>query len=51
MLAWEFEGKRYDIGDIPGWINSQFELALKHPVYGPQLRAHLRDLNERENLF
>jgi UTP--glucose-1-phosphate uridylyltransferase len=51
MLAWEFEGKRYDIGDIPGWIKSQFELALKHPLYGPQLRTYLKDLNERERLF
>jgi UTP--glucose-1-phosphate uridylyltransferase len=51
MLAWEFDGKRYDIGDIPGWIGSQFELALKHPVYGPQLRKFLKDLNEQEKLF
>jgi len=48
MLAWEFVGKRYDIGDIPGWITSQFELALKHPQYGEQLKAFLRDLNQRE---
>ncbi|NLX47995.1 MAG: UTP--glucose-1-phosphate uridylyltransferase GalU [Euryarchaeota archaeon] len=51
MLAWEFEGKRYDIGDIPGWLNSQFELALKHPVYGERLRQHVRELNDREHLF
>ncbi len=51
MLAWEFVGRRYDIGDIPGWIRSQFELALKHPVYGEQLRTFLADLNRREKLF
>ena len=51
LLAWEFVGKRYDIGDIPGWIRSQFELALKHPVYGKELRSFLRDLNQREGLF
>ncbi|MCX6651476.1 MAG: UTP--glucose-1-phosphate uridylyltransferase GalU [Methanomassiliicoccales archaeon] len=51
MMAWEFEGKRYDIGDIPGWIKSQFELSLKHPVYGKELRAYLKDLNQREKLF
>jgi len=51
MMAWEFLGKRYDIGDIPGWLNSQFELGLKHPVYGKQLRAYLKELNRREKLF
>jgi UTP--glucose-1-phosphate uridylyltransferase len=51
LLAWEFIGRRYDIGDIPGWIRSQFELALKHPVYGKELRSFLRDLNQREGLF
>ncbi|TFG55441.1 MAG: UTP--glucose-1-phosphate uridylyltransferase GalU [Methanomassiliicoccus sp.] len=48
LLAWEFIGKRYDIGDIQGWLNSQFELALKHPQYGAQLKAFLRDLNQKE---
>ena len=51
MLAWEFEGIRYDIGDIPGWLNAQFELALKHPIYGPKLRNHIRKVNEREKLI
>ncbi len=51
MLAWEFVGKRYDIGDIPGWLNSQLELALQHPVYGERLRQRIRELNEREHFL
>jgi UTP--glucose-1-phosphate uridylyltransferase len=51
MMAWEFSGKRYDIGDIPGWLNSQLELALQHPVYGPKLRDRIRELNEREHFI
>lgn len=51
MLAWEFVGKRYDIGDIPGWLNSQLELAITHPVYGEKLRQRIRELNEREHFL
>ena len=32
---------RYDIGDKPGWIKSNMELTLKHPVYGKVLRDEL----------
>ncbi|MDD1772168.1 MAG: UTP--glucose-1-phosphate uridylyltransferase GalU [Methanomassiliicoccales archaeon] len=48
MLAWEFEGRRYDIGDIPGWLNAQFELGLRHPIYGPKMREHIRTLYQNE---
>lgn len=51
ILAWEFVGKRYDIGDVPGWLNSQFELALRHPVYGERLRERIRELVERERIL
>jgi len=51
MLAWEFVGKRYDIGDIPGWLNSQLELGLKHPVYGEKLKARIREINEKEHFL
>lgn len=51
VLAWEFVGKRYDIGDVPGWLNSQFELALRHPVYGERLRERIRELVERERIL
>lgn len=34
---------RYDIGDKPGWIKSNMELTLKHPVYGKILRTEFME--------
>jgi len=51
VLAWEFVGKRYDIGDIPGWLSAQMELALKHPVYGERLRERIRELDREEHFL
>ena len=51
LLAWEFVGKRYDIGDIPGWLSAQMELALKHPVYGERLRERIRELDREEHFL
>jgi len=44
VLAYEFIGRRYDIGDKIGWLRTTFELALEHPEYGPALRRFLKDL-------
>jgi UTP--glucose-1-phosphate uridylyltransferase len=38
ILACQFEGKRYDIGDMMGWLKTEIELSLNHPVYGEELR-------------
>jgi len=51
LLAWEFVGKRYDIGDIPGWLSAQLELALKHPVYGERLRERIKELDRKEHFL
>ncbi|MFA5452808.1 MAG: UTP--glucose-1-phosphate uridylyltransferase GalU [Candidatus Methanomethylophilaceae archaeon] len=34
---------RYDIGDIPGWMVSNLQLLLKHPLYGDLIRTALKN--------
>ncbi|MDD3906990.1 MAG: hypothetical protein PHF34_02110 [Bacteroidales bacterium] len=34
---------RYDIGDISGWMVSNLQLLLKHPIYGDMIRDALRE--------
>jgi UTP--glucose-1-phosphate uridylyltransferase len=43
-FAYRFEGRRYDIGDMMGWLKALFELALRHPEYSTELRALASDL-------
>jgi UTP--glucose-1-phosphate uridylyltransferase len=40
--------RRYDIGDKPGWMLSNLELALQHPEYGNELRKYLKSVSEGE---
>lgn len=44
LLAYQFEGKRYDIGDMKGWLKTEIELSLNHPVYGDELQKFTREL-------
>jgi UTP--glucose-1-phosphate uridylyltransferase len=44
IFGYRFEGRRYDIGDIPGWIKTQFELALMNPTYSKELRPFLEGI-------
>jgi UTP--glucose-1-phosphate uridylyltransferase len=44
IYGWRFEGKRYDIGDMMGWLKTQCELALENPTYAPELRLHMEQL-------
>ncbi len=44
IYGWRFEGKRYDIGDMLGWLKTQCELALANPAYAAPLRAHMEQL-------
>lgn len=44
VLAYRFEGRRYDIGDMLGWLKATFELALAHPEYSAHLREFIEDL-------
>lgn len=37
LLAMQFQGRRYDIGDMMGWLKTHIELSLGHPTYGEEL--------------
>jgi len=43
LYAYEFEGRRYDVGNKLEFLIGNLELALKRPDLGPELRAYLRE--------
>ena len=43
MMAIDFEGKRYDMGNKLGVMQAQVETALKHPEIGEEFRAYLKE--------
>ena len=46
----EFQGRRYDCGSIPGYMQANVEYALRHKVIGAEFQACLKELTRRENL-
>jgi len=44
MVAVDFDAKRYDTGNLPGFMETTIEFALKHPEVGPWLREYLAEL-------
>ncbi|XOQ49376.1 MAG: UTP--glucose-1-phosphate uridylyltransferase GalU [Eubacteriales bacterium] len=44
MIAVEYTGKRYDMGNKLGIMQAQVEAALKHPEIGAEFKAYLKDL-------
>ncbi len=42
MLALDFEGKRYDMGNKLGVMEAQVETACNHPEIGPAFREYLK---------
>lgn len=42
LLAYRYEGKRYDCGDKLGFLQANIELGLEHPQLGSELRDYLR---------
>ena len=47
VLAYEFEGTRYDCGDKLGYLQATVEMALKHPEVADAFRRYLGDLARR----
>jgi len=45
VLAYRFEGVRYDCGSKIGYLKATVELGLKHHETGPEFRAYLDALN------
>lgn len=44
MYAYEFEGKRYDIGDKQGYLEATVEYALRDPVLSDGFRSYLKKM-------
>src|SRR5205814_1375669 len=44
LLAYEFEGRRYDVGNKSEYLQATVDYALKRPDLGPALRAYLQSL-------
>ena len=44
MVAVDFTGKRYDMGNKLGIMQAQVELALKHPEIGDDFKAYLKEM-------
>lgn len=47
LYAYEFEGERYDVGTIAGWLKTQVALALKDPDIGPEFRCYVKNILNR----
>lgn len=45
VLAYEFEGKRYDCGSKLGYLQATVEYALDHPELNSKFRAYLKNLD------
>lgn len=41
--AYRYRGRRYDCGSKMGYLEATLDMGLAHPVYGPALRARLRE--------
>lgn len=49
VLAYEFDGKRYDCGSKLGYLKANVEYALKHPEVGEDFRDYLHQLSIEEH--
>ena len=50
MYAYEFNGKRYDVGDKLGFLKATVEFALKRDDLKDKFREYLKDICERDNV-
>ncbi|MFK8083556.1 MAG: UTP--glucose-1-phosphate uridylyltransferase GalU [Granulosicoccus sp.] len=49
VLAYNFEGRRFDCGSKLGYLKAQVEFALDHKEVGPEFREFLTQLNARSD--
>mgnify|MGYP002662624524 CR=1 FL=1 len=47
VLAYEYQGKRYDAGDKYGLLLANIELGLKHKETAQPLAAYLKELSKQ----
>ncbi|MDR5171230.1 UTP--glucose-1-phosphate uridylyltransferase GalU [Methylobacillus flagellatus] len=46
ILAYRFDGKRYDCGSKLGYVKANVEYSLKHEEFGTEFAQYLRDLTK-----
>jgi len=46
LLAYKFDGKRYDCGSKLGYLEATVELAMKHPSVGRRFSDYISQLNK-----
>ncbi|MDZ5065940.1 UTP--glucose-1-phosphate uridylyltransferase GalU [Clostridium perfringens] len=51
MYAYDFEGRRYDVGDKLGFLEATVEYALRRPELREGFIEYLNNLSEKESLF
>lgn len=47
LLAYDFDGRRYDMGNKMGIMKANCEVALDHPEIGAEFREYIKDLAGR----
>ncbi len=50
VLAYDFEGKRYDVGEKIGFIKTTIEFALQDEELKPQIEELLQFIKSKETL-
>jgi len=45
VLAYRYQGKRYDCGSKIGYLQATVELGLQHPEVGPEFKEFLKTIN------
>ena len=45
VLAYRFDGKRYDCGDKLGYLQANVEMGLQHPQLGEGFRDYLKNMD------
>ncbi|HAT4314918.1 TPA: UTP--glucose-1-phosphate uridylyltransferase GalU [Clostridium perfringens] len=51
MYAYDFKGRRYDVGDKLGFLEATVEYALRRPELREGFIEYLNNLSEKESLF
>ena len=47
VLAYEFEGRRYDVGDKFGFVDTTLRFALEHPEIKAQVQTLINELAQK----
>lgn len=51
VFAYEFEGRRYDVGEMLGFIRTTMEFALENQKYGPEVEIMMTELLSKRKIM